>query len=110
MKVQWPYQKGPARMRVSKLDGDTIQEQLRGLSEWSIQDGALTKTFAFADFVQAMQFVNRLADAAEAAQHHPDIDIRYSKVTIALTTHDSGGITKNDFALAHKAEAIAGGS
>ena len=100
MKVQWPYQKGPARMRVSKLDGDTIQEQLRGLSEWSIQDGALTKTFAFADFVQAMQFVNRLADAAEAAQHHPDIDIRYTKVTCTLSTHDAGGITVKDLDLA----------
>ena len=97
-------------MRVPKLDEATIQEQLRGLSGWSIQDGALTKTFAFADFVEAMQFVNRLADAAEAAQHHPDIDIRYSKVTVALTTHDSGGITVNDFALAHKADAAVDGS
>ncbi len=64
------------------------------------------KTFPFASFI-SMQFVNRLAQAAEDAQHHPDIDIRYSKVTISLSTHDAGGITEKDFAMAQEADAVA---
>lgn len=94
-------------MSVPKLTDDAVSERLGGLPDWAVQNGALAKTFAFADFVQAMQFVNRLAVAAEAAQHHPDIDIRYSKVTVALVTHDSGGITEKDFAIAQEADAVA---
>ncbi|MBC8138839.1 MAG: 4a-hydroxytetrahydrobiopterin dehydratase, partial [Fibrella sp.] len=66
-----------------------------------------SRTFSFADFVAAMRFVNSVADAAEEANHHPDIDIRYDKVTLGLVTHDAGGITKNDFALAGKADTLA---
>jgi 4a-hydroxytetrahydrobiopterin dehydratase len=94
-------------MRTPKLSDETIQEKLAEIPGWGIAENALVKTFAFADFVQSMQFVNRLAIAAEAAQHHPDIDIRYSKVTVALSTHDSGGITEKDFALAQEADAVA---
>jgi len=56
--------------------------------------------------VRAIAFVNRVADAAEAANHHPDIDIRYNKVTIALTTHDEGGISDKDVALAERLESF----
>lgn len=94
-------------MRVSKLSDESVQEKLAGIPGWSVAENALVKTFSFADFVQSMQFVNRLGIAAEAAQHHPDIDIRYSKVTVALSTHDSGGITEKDFALAQEADAVA---
>ena len=94
-------------MRVPKLSDNAVQEKLAEIPNWSVAENALQKTFSFADFVQSMQFVNRLAIAAEAAQHHPDIDIRYSKVTVTLSTHDSGGITEKDFALAQEADAVA---
>ncbi len=67
----------------------------------------IRRTFTFADFRTAMAFVNRVADAAEAADHHPDIDIRYSKVTLALVTHDAGGLTARDTKLAEDADALA---
>ena len=94
-------------MQVSKLDDAQIQERLREAPGWQAADDMLAKTFTFASFIESMQFVNRLAQAAEDAQHHPDIDIRYSKVTISLSTHDAGGITEKDFAMAQEADAVA---
>ena len=96
-------------MRVPKLTDDQIQRQLGTLTGWQIENDALTKTYTFSTFAQSIAFVNQVADAAEAADHHPDMDIRYSKVTLALSTHDSGGITENDFALAAEADRIVGG-
>ena len=63
---------------------------------WREQDGALLRAFEFASFPQAIDFVVRVADAAESANHHPDIDIRYRKVTVRWTTHSEGGITDKD--------------
>jgi 4a-hydroxytetrahydrobiopterin dehydratase len=94
-------------MTTDKLSDEAVQGKLADLSDWSVANDALVKTFSFDDFVQSMQFVNRLGIAAEAAQHHPDIDIRYSKVTVMLSTHDSGGITEKDFAIAQEADAVA---
>jgi len=68
--------------------------------EWTIEGEALTRTFALADFNEAMGFVNRVALAAEVADHHPDIDIRWNRVTIVLTTHSAGGLTPKDTTLA----------
>ena len=62
----------------------------------------LTRTYQFRNFTQAIDFVNRVASLAESANHHPDIDIRYSKVTLTLSTHDAGGITSNDVGLARE--------
>ena len=70
------------------------------MDEWSEQDNALVRVFEFESFPAAIAFVERLANAAESENHHPDIDIRYNKVRLALTTHDSGGITLLDLALA----------
>ena len=67
----------------------------------------IRRTYAFKDFRVAMAFVNKVADAANAADHHPDIDIRYSKVTLALVTHDAGGLTSRDTKLAEQADALA---
>jgi len=75
-----------------------------GLPDWQIESGELVRTFKFEDFVAAMGFVNRVADLAEAAAHHPDIDIRYNRVRLALVTHDAGGITGKDFDLAAAAD------
>jgi 4a-hydroxytetrahydrobiopterin dehydratase len=77
-----------------------IQERLSRVPGWERRGQAIRRTWAFADFRAAMAFVNRVADLAEAADHHPDIDIRYSKVTLVLSTHDAGGLTARDFALA----------
>jgi 4a-hydroxytetrahydrobiopterin dehydratase len=81
---------------------------LENLPGWQIEAGELVKTFQFKDFVASLKFVNKVGDAAEAAGHHPDIDIRYNKVRLALVTHDAGGITEKDFDLAAKAEKLAG--
>lgn len=94
-------------MRTPKLNAAEVQSRLASVAGWQVVGDALTKTFTFADFIQSMQFVNRLADAAEAANHHPDIDIRYAKVIVTLSTHDAGGITGKDFALAQEADAVA---
>ena len=91
-------------MRLPKLSNADATARLYSLPGWAMKDDAIEKTFVFADFTEAMRFVNRLADAAEAADHHPDLDIRYNKVRVVLTTHDSGGLTENDFALAGEAE------
>jgi 4a-hydroxytetrahydrobiopterin dehydratase len=77
-----------------------IEAALAELDGWSFQDGAVTQTFRFADFVHAVGFVEHLAEVAEARQHHPDIDIRYNKVTLRLSTHSAGGITAKDVELA----------
>jgi 4a-hydroxytetrahydrobiopterin dehydratase len=66
------------------------------MDDWEEQDGALVRVFEFASFPLAIDFVVRLAEAAEAANHHPDIDIRYRKVTVRWTTHSAGGITEKD--------------
>src|SRR5215212_4298621 len=77
-----------------------IQRELASLQGWSRKADVLTRTYQFRNFAQAMEFVNRVAGLAESANHHPDIDIRYSKVTLTLSTHDAGGITSNDVGLA----------
>jgi len=90
------------------LSEDQIQSRLEGLGAWSQTKDAIQRTYQFDDFKQSMAFVNRVADLAEAAQHHPDILIRFNKVTLTLSTHDAGGITDKDFDLAAKAdEAVA---
>ena len=70
------------------------------LPDWQIEAGELVRTFKFDDFVAALDFVNRVGKLAEKAGHHPDIDIRYNKVRLALISHDAGGLTNKDFELA----------
>ncbi|MBV8087633.1 MAG: 4a-hydroxytetrahydrobiopterin dehydratase [Chloroflexi bacterium] len=88
------------------LSDAEIQRRLPQTSGWRLQGGVIQATFKFADFKQAMTFVNRVADAAEEAQHHPDIDIRYNTVQLGLSTHDEGGITDKDFGLATRINQI----
>ncbi|MGD0648788.1 MAG: 4a-hydroxytetrahydrobiopterin dehydratase [Acidobacteriaceae bacterium] len=82
------------------LDPSQLQTSLASLPEWKLERGELVRTLTFSDFLQAMKFVNHVADLADKAGHHPDIDIRYNKVRLALVTHDAGGITQNDISLA----------
>jgi 4a-hydroxytetrahydrobiopterin dehydratase len=90
------------------LSDSEIREALGRLPGWQRQGIAIEKTFQFSDFRTAMQFVNRVADAAEQANHHPDIDIRYNKVVMALVSHDAGGVTQRDVRMAERINQIAG--
>jgi 4a-hydroxytetrahydrobiopterin dehydratase len=92
---------------VQKLTDSEIQQALSGLIGWNLEGGELVKQYTFKDFVAAMRFVNQLGDLAEQAGHHPDIDIRYNRVRLALVTHDASGITANDTAMARKINDLA---
>ena len=92
------------------LSDTEVKTALAGVPGWELAGAEIVKEYKFADFNEAMGFVNRVAQAAEAANHHPDIDIRWNKVRLALSTHSEGGLTRNDFALAAEIEALTGGS
>ncbi len=92
---------------MQKLTPEEAQSRLAGLAGWKIEGGELVKTFEFSDFVASLGFVNRVGELAEKAAHHPDIDIRYNRVRLALVTHDAGGLTGKDFALAGQAQKLA---
>ena len=90
-----------------KLNEAKIATALATLPSWQREGQSIRRAFEFVDFVAAIKFVDAVAAAAESAQHHPDVDIRSNKVTLALTTHDVGGLTDKDFALARRCEALA---
>ncbi|HRP62865.1 MAG TPA: 4a-hydroxytetrahydrobiopterin dehydratase [Phycisphaerales bacterium] len=85
---------------MEKLSPEALDIKRAEFSEWSVSGDSLQRTFAFEDFNEAMAFVNHVADLAEAQQHHPDIMIRYNKVTLTLSTHEAGGLTDLDFQFA----------
>ena len=89
------------------LAQEEIQRKLKALDGWVLTPQGIRKSYALADFRAALSLVNRVADLAEEANHHPDILINYDKVTFTLTTHDAGGITVKDFDLASRIEAVA---
>jgi 4a-hydroxytetrahydrobiopterin dehydratase len=91
----------------NKMDEPKIQTALAALPQWQRNGQIISRTFVFTDFPAAMKFVNAVAEIAELAQHHPDIDVRWNQVTLALTTHDAGGLTEKDFALARQCDALA---
>jgi len=84
-----------------------IKQALTRLPGWERKGLDIQRVFEFPDFKAAMGFVNKVADAAEAANHHPDIDIRYNKVTMALVSHDSGGVTQRDVKMADRINQVA---
>lgn len=90
-----------------QLSQQEIDSRICNLPRWAIESGELVRTFAFRDFLSSIDFVNQVAKAAEGSGHHPDIDIRYSRVRIALTTHDAGGLTEKDFNLAEEIDKLA---
>jgi 4a-hydroxytetrahydrobiopterin dehydratase len=83
-----------------------IHSRLVTVPDWQIESGELVRTFLFKDFRASLAFVNKVGELAESAGHHPDIDIRYNKVRLALVTHDAGGITQKDFDLAAAADQL----
>ena len=85
---------------MDKLNEDMVEQALESVGDWTLNGESIQRTFAHDDFMGSMEFVRAVADLAEAAQHHPDIMIRYGKVTLTLTTHDAGGLTEKDFEMA----------
>ncbi len=77
-----------------------ITRHMQELNDWSLEGNAIQKTFEFPSFKEALSFTNKIGDIAEQHNHHPDIDIRYNKVTLSLFTHSENSITEKDFALA----------
>jgi len=90
------------------LTASEIDLALQDLPGWTRNGNAIQRLFRFDNFVQAMEFVNKIAYAAEAANHHPDIVINYNQVTLALISHDSGGVTQRDIRMARKINDMAG--
>jgi len=89
------------------LSQDQVAAALADLEGWSQEGETIARTFRFADFVHAIGFVEHLAEVAEAQHHHPDIDIRYNKVTLRLSSHDAGGVTSRDVRLAEAVQRLA---
>jgi 4a-hydroxytetrahydrobiopterin dehydratase len=98
---------GNRREERMALKKDEIKARLAGMTGWKLDDGEIERKFQFADFKQSMAFVNAVADAAEAMDHHPDIEIKYNRVEMTLSTHSEGGVTEKDFALAAKIDEAA---
>ncbi|MCB0403452.1 MAG: 4a-hydroxytetrahydrobiopterin dehydratase [Bdellovibrionales bacterium] len=96
----------PCEGGVEAFSVEKSRQWLEKVPGWTLQGNKIEKTFKFKNFVEAMAFVNRMADIAEAEGHHPDISIHYSQVTVTLWTHAIGGLSENDFILAAKIEAI----
>jgi 4a-hydroxytetrahydrobiopterin dehydratase len=89
-----------------RLRQSQIKVELAKVECWKLRGKQISKLFVFQDFLQGLRFINRVARLAEAMNHHPDIDVRYNKVRLTLTTHDEGGLTVKDFRLAGKIDRI----
>jgi 4a-hydroxytetrahydrobiopterin dehydratase len=90
-----------------KLSQSEVEQRMKSLSGWGLDGDAIRKQFTFANFLEAIAFVNRLAPEAEAVDHHPDILINYKRVTLTYSTHSDGGLTAKDFAGAATADRLA---
>jgi 4a-hydroxytetrahydrobiopterin dehydratase len=93
--------------RPEKLPDEVITSALAALPGWTREGDVITKTFARPSFPDAIAFVVRIGFLAEKADHHPDLDVRWRNVTVALTTHDASGLSELDLDLARKIEEIA---
>jgi 4a-hydroxytetrahydrobiopterin dehydratase len=88
------------------LTTEQVSIQLKSIPDWSKRAQTICRTFKFEEFMASINFVRRIAKQALKINHHPDIDIRFDKVTLTLTTHDEGGITEKDFLLARKCDEV----
>lgn len=91
---------------MTSLSDREIQDRASLLPDWKLEGKKLTRTWTFENFIEAIDFVNRLVDPAEKSGHHPDLSISYNKVVVSLTTHDAGGLTEKDFDLASVLSAL----
>jgi 4a-hydroxytetrahydrobiopterin dehydratase len=95
-------------MKRTKLNAAQAEKALATVPSWARRRSAIRRTFEFRGFLEAIDFVNRVSVRAEKANHHPDIDVRWNKVTLTLSTHDAGGLTEMDFSLARQCDALFG--
>ncbi|HTK37256.1 MAG TPA: 4a-hydroxytetrahydrobiopterin dehydratase [Pyrinomonadaceae bacterium] len=93
-------------MERKKLSRDEIEQAIKGLNGWRAESDKLVKRFEFPNFAESLAFVNKVGERAEAADHHPDIKLGWGYAEFEITTHDRGGITDFDFALAREIEEI----
>ena len=89
------------------LNSQDIKDWMKKLPEWELEKKHIERLFEFDEFAQAIDFVNSVADIAEEEEHHPDMDIRYNKVRVQLSTHSEGGLTERDFEVAEKIDNLA---
>lgn len=89
---------------MAKLEQAEIERRMSALPGWEFKDNALRKLYRFKEFMDGIRFLNRVAEMAEAADHHPDVQINYTRVTFTCSTHDQGGVTDKDFKLAAQIE------
>lgn len=93
---------------MATLSEHEIRSALAEVPGWDLGEGEIVKQYKFANFVEAVAFVDRLVEPAEAANHHPDLEIHYNRVRVGLSTHSEGGVTQKDLALAKEIDALAG--
>ncbi len=98
----------PPKSGTPPLSHKDAEILLREVPDWTLKDDRIERTFEFGDFIEAMRFVNHVAGAAQEEEHHPDIHISYNKVKLELSTHKIGGLSRNDFILASKIDALTG--
>jgi 4a-hydroxytetrahydrobiopterin dehydratase len=96
-----------ATANTTPLTQTEIDQKIKTIPQWQQSKQTITRTFEFKNFVEAIAFVDQLVEPAEAAQHHPDLAISYNQVTVSLSSHDAGGLTNKDFALAKTISNIA---
>ena len=88
------------------IKADELKNRLKKIPEWELEKKHIERTFEFDDFTEAIDFVNAVAEVSEDEEHHPDIDIRYNKVRLIVSTHSKGGLTELDFALAERIDTL----
>ncbi len=88
------------------IKADELKNRLKKIPEWELEKKHIERTFEFDDFTESIDFVNAVAEVAEDEEHHPDIDIRYNKVRLILSTHSKGGLTDLDFGLAERIDTL----
>jgi 4a-hydroxytetrahydrobiopterin dehydratase len=92
---------------MTRLSDADVRAAIAGLPGWSLEEGMLRKEYEFKGFRAAIAFIDRLAEKATELRHHPDLFNSYNRVTVSLTTHDEGGVTEKDVALAREIESVA---
>ena len=88
------------------IPADELSRRIKKIPEWDLEEKSILRTVEFDTFMEGIEFVDNVAEIAEDAQHHPDIDIRFGSVTLRLTTHDKGGLTASDFEMATRIDTL----
>lgn len=92
---------------MAKLTDEEVRSLLRTMHGWQYRGDAIHKEFSFRGFRGAISFVNRIAEVANAAAHHPDLEVHYNRVVVSFSTHDEGGVTDKDVVLAREVDSVA---